>query len=321
MTPSDSPQTANLSGLVLSPDRQPIFGLWVMAVNARDLLQQHTLKTDGEGHFAMDLPRGCYDLFFFDEIHEPLMLAGVAIEEDLTKEIVRPLAQPSTSAIYGAVNLPNGEPTSGYTIGLYDGSASNRLASAGVGSQGDFKMDGCDYGYYLLLIQSPEGESQWIPLPKPATSLEVNLTLLDARPLDPLALTDASPNAGAGGTFSVCQDGQAHWVLTGGFMAPGSGPISTNVLPFSVNIHVESSLVGYAVYVDRRAQVSPFGPVPAFGGYYWFTDQSGDTYFLIAILPYLHSVAYSSVKPNITQVEFTQGIPYSGAWPDAPRCG
>ena len=298
-----------------------------MAVNARAILQQHKVQTDDMGRFAIDLPCGYYDLLFFDEIHEPLLLAGVAIEDDLVKEIVRPRAESSastTATIHGTVSLADGKPAPGYALELHNGSASNCLASVVAGSDGGFEIGSCAYGYHLLLIPGQLGQNNWIPTPKPETSIEVNITLMDARPLERFVVTDPASveaeAAQAGGTFTVCQDNQAHWFLTGGFMAPGSGPIGTNVQPWKVNIYVGTWLGIYAVYADRRAPTNPFAPAAAFGGYYWFTDESGDTYMLTAILPYLHSVSYSSAKPNITTVHFTQGIPYSGAWPGAPLC-
>ena len=111
-----------------------------MAVNASDILRQHTVQTNDAGRFAIDLPSGHYDLLFFDEIHEPFVLAGVAIEEDLVREIVRPLADSSASLIHGVVTLADGAAASGYTIELHDGSASTKLASVVGGYDGSFEI-------------------------------------------------------------------------------------------------------------------------------------------------------------------------------------
>lgn len=323
MTASDRAQTAKLSGLAASTDRTPIGGLCVMAVSVLDILRQHTARTDDAGRFAIDLPCGEYDLLFFDEIHEPLVLAGVTIDGDLAKDVVRPRAGSAAAKIHGVVGLPDGAPASGCTIELHDGTASNMLTSVVAGGDGGFEIADCPYGYHLLLIRDRSGEAHWVPAPKPETSIEISVTLADARPVERLVLAGTSPTAKeAVVAFTVCRvKDEAVWRLSGGIMAPDAVPLRTNVEPLSVNVYVVDWGAGYLAYVDRREPVGPFGPVRPPAGYYQFTDETGETYLLIAILPYVHSVLYRSSKPNINAITFTQGIPYSGAWPDAPWCG
>jgi hypothetical protein len=321
MTPSDISRSAKLSGLVTSTDRKPISGLCVIAVNASNILQQHTVATDDTGRFAIDLPTGRYDLLLFDEIHEPLILADVAIEEDLAKQIVRPVADSATSAIHGVVSLADGAPAAGFTIELHDGSASNRLASVVAGNDGSFEIADCAYGYHLLLIRGKSGEEHWVSAPMPETAIEINITLTDARALETLVVAEPSPPA-SGDVFAVCSllPDEAIWHLSGGNMAAGSGPMRTNVEPTSVGIYVSWEAVGYVITVDRREPRSPLSPARLPAGYYKFTDETGETYFLTAIWPYVHTVFYVSPKPTITAVTFIQGIPDSGAWPSAPKC-
>jgi hypothetical protein len=292
-----------------------------MAVDASNILQQHTVVTDDTGRFAIDLPPGRYDLLHFDEIHEPLILADVAIEEDLTKQIVRPLADPSAAAIHGVVSLADGAPAAGFTIELHDGSASSKLASVVTGSDGSFEFADCAYGYQLLLVRGESGAEHWVSAPKPETAIEINITLTDARPLETLAVTEPPPPA-ASVAFSVCSllPIEGSWHLTGGSMPPDSGPMRTNVEPMSVNVYVAATIFGYMATVDRREPQTPFSPARPPAGYYKFTDETGDTYFLAAVLPYVHTVFYLSAKPTITAVTFIQGIPNSGAWPNAPKC-
>jgi hypothetical protein len=102
-------------------------------------------------------------------------------------------------------------------------------------------------------------------------------------------------------------------------MPPDSGPVRTYVEPFNVNVYVVSwGAGGYLVHVDRREPASPISPARPPAGYYKFTDETGATGLLTAILPYLHTTLYFSTKPTITGITFIQGIPYSGAWPTAP---
>lgn len=323
MTVSGRSHTALLSGRATATDRAPIGGLCVMAVNALDIVDQHTARTDDAGGFAIELPCGRYDLMFFDELHEPLILADVTIEEDLAYEIVRPRAESSGSRIHGVVNQPDGAPASGYTIELRDGSASDTLATVTTGRDGGFEFANCAYAFYLLLIWGDSGEQYWVPAPKPETSLEINITLTDLRPVEQLVVNIPSPTAaGTNSAFAVCfsQDDGA-WHFSGGVMAPNAGYMRVNVAPTMVAVNASTWLNEYAVYVDRRPQASPLSPACPPAGYYWFTDASPDTYFLTAILPYLHTVPYSSAMPNIIGARFSQGIPYSGAWPGAPACG
>jgi carboxypeptidase family protein len=321
MTSSDNSDSANLSGLVTSTDGEPINGLCVIAANASNILQQHTVTTDDTGRFAIDLPTGRYDLLLFDEIHEPLILADTAVEEDLTKQIVRPAAGSSTSAIHGTVSLADRSPAAGLTVELHDGSASGVLASVVTASDGSFEFADCAYGYHLLLVRGKSGEEHWASAPKPETAIEVNVTLADERALETVAVTGSSAQA-AGGVFSVCSllPSEAVWRLSGGSMPPNSGTLRTNVVPLSVNVYVISFSVGYLITVDRREPETPFSPARPPAGYYRFTDETGDTYFLTAILPYVHTNFYTSTKPTITAVTFTQGMPFSGAWPSAPKC-
>jgi hypothetical protein len=321
MRSSDISGSANLSGLVTSTDGNPISGLCVIAANASNILQQHTVTTDDTGRFAIDLPTGRYDLLLFDEIHEPLMLADTAVEEDLTKQIVRPVAGSSTSAIHGVVSLADCSPAAGLTVELHDGSASGMLASVVTAGDGSFEFADCAYGYHLLLVRRQSGEEHWVSAPKPETAIEVNVTLADERALETVAVTGSSPPA-AGVAFSVCSllPNEAVWRLSGGSMPPDSGPLRTNVAPMSVNVYVRAFSVGYLITVDRREPEAPFSPARPPAGYYKFTDETGDSYYLIAILPYVHTEFYASAKPTITAVTFTQGIPYSGAWPSAPGC-
>ncbi len=324
MASSERSQTATLTGIVSSTERAPIGGLSVTAVDAQEMLRQRSVMTDDAGRFAIDLPHGRYDLLFCDREHEPLILAGVVVEGDLAKEIVRPLADSRTPAVHGTVALAGGAPASGQVLELHDGTASNELASVTVGGDGHFEIEACEYGYHLLCIRGETGEEDWVPAPKPASAIEIDITLTGARPAGSFAVvppTASSPAAAElGTTFNVCQEPDATWHLSGGLLAPDSGTLGTNVLPLKVNVYAEHWGPGTMFVVDRSTPESPFAPARPPAGYYHFTDETGETYLLTAILPYVHTTFYKSEKPNIVGIVFTQGIPYSGAWPTAPMC-
>jgi hypothetical protein len=152
----------------------------------------------------------------------------------------------------------------------------------------------------------------------------MEITLIGERPTDQLVLpTEADGAAGAtGSAFRVCREGSHDYCFTGGVLEPNQWMTIQTYEPRSINIYVDTKswLWPYEVCVDMRDQQAPFLPPGAPSGTYLFTDETGDAYKLEAILPMLHTVGYSSDKPNIVDVRFRSTIFGTNYWSDAPQC-
>jgi len=329
MISNDNETAVTLSGRTLSTSGAPINQLYVMAVNAIDIRRQYRAVTDQDGRFAIELPTGIYDLIFFEQSHALQILCGVTIEKDLQKQVVMSLAAESSPGIRGCINQPDGTPAAAFALELRDSSGAKTLASATTGEDGKFAFGECAYGYYVLSVRSPSGDEQILPLPKPQQPVELNITLTDERPLDQLIVAgQATPAAESATTtpvsqpFTVCQSSLNRYkYFRGGLLAPQSTPLGANVLPFVVNVYVTSSIWGYFACADCRTPSGPFGQESAPSGQYWFTDEAGTTYWLIAILPYVHSVWYLSSQPTIKSIEFHPSTTGAyDAWMGAPDC-
>jgi hypothetical protein len=104
--------------------------------------------------------------------------------------------------------------------------------------------------------------------------------------------------------FHVCRtaSSQPTFMLAGDIMQThpmlGHGAIDTDLAPKILAIWLQksdSAFYEWQICVDTLDTYTPFGT-------YMFTDQSGDTYSLMANTPFLHSVYYSSDQPFVTSI-------------------
>lgn len=109
------------------------------------------------------------------------------------------------------------------------------------------------------------------------------------------------------------------WELNG-LMTPqaalGDGVLFTDLAPTELAIwlyEIDGTIFKWQISVDTTNPNTPLGQ-------YYFLDQSGDTYTLSAMTPFVHTVDYNSAQPYITRVRINPTYGPPGEWGNAPVC-
>ncbi len=125
--------------------------------------------------------------------------------------------------------------------------------------------------------------------------------------------------------FHVCRTGafERYINLVNGVMGIyphlGNGVLATDLNPTALAIWLQKSdspFFAWRICVNTLDSNTPVGE-------YLFTDETGDSYSLMANTPYLHTVDYNSVKPDIIKIFIKPtfaAVYLPGDWASAPIC-
>ena len=151
------------------------------------------------------------------------------------------------------------------------------------------------------------------------------VNLIDDRSLDELIPTARSQQEQvdiSNKPFNVCKaTGSSDFTFTNGEIGVNGSPMLIQGYPPQVEVYLERNTLSfykYAVWVELRKTNSFMIPAPA--ATYYFTDRTGDTYSLLALLPYLHHVSFNSADPTIVKVVMELKGVAPDYWSNAAIC-
>jgi hypothetical protein len=304
-------------------------GVFVMAVDRSQLYAQYRTLADGSGSYSLDVPAGWYDLFF-DEIGGQgctHIRSGVLVAKATKLDATVSRTQTARGVIGNADDFSTA-PSEWKVVAeaLAPGRERGAVASeAFLDRQGRFDLGVLSPGYYLAkLAHAESGRSYDVLLPvgdKPVmltfdvgTAAPSNTHAADLLSL-PCACASPRPNR-ASMEFTQSAEfrkGVREVIFSDGLLsvtAPSEPamylrarlPYLGTPTTYCINAHdvISSVIFKYAVTV-----VTLFGwsndctALPS--GTWKFQDQEGDTYNLIAVLPYPHTVGYNSNLPDIVR--------------------
>ena len=306
-------------------------GAFVMAVDRSQLYAQYRTLTDSSGNYSLDAPPGSYDLLFDDIGGQGCtqIRSGVSVTKPEKLDVRLTRAQ-DARGVTGSVDGLSSAPGEWKVVAetLASGEGGGAVASqAQLDEQRRFDLGLLPPGSYLAKLTHPRsGRSHDVLLPVGEKPVMLTFDLGTASPscthaadLGSLrrACAAAAPNPTSieftqsapfrkgvrevifsDGLLSVTAEGEPAMYMRA--RVPNTGTQTT----YCISAHevISSAIFKYAVTV-----VTLFGwgsdctAVPS--GTWKFYDQEGDTYSLIAVLPYPHNVGYNSNLPDIVRAE------------------